>query len=71
MVGLSRDRYLRAEDFQEILDATISGLLGSDWYSRNADLRIAPLRRLAGLPDRERSIEEGIVTDFVRRYALS
>ncbi|CZR50229.1 uncharacterized protein PAC_00101 [Phialocephala subalpina] len=71
MVGLGRDRYIRAEDFQDILDATISSLLGSDWYSRNADLRTAPLRRLTGLTGDERRVEEGIVTDFVRRQNLA
>ncbi|KAE8441456.1 hypothetical protein EG329_004949 [Mollisiaceae sp. DMI_Dod_QoI] len=40
MVGYGRERWLRDADLEDILHATIGHLLGSDWFSRNSDLRL-------------------------------
>ncbi|KUJ18587.1 uncharacterized protein LY89DRAFT_780634 [Mollisia scopiformis] len=70
MVGIG-GRLMRDEELEDILANTISNCFGSDWFSRNTNTRLGPLRSLAGYTSSERGLQEGMITDMIRKHNLA
>jgi hypothetical protein len=69
MVGLM-DPLRRREELEEILATAIANIYTNDWFSRNDDIRLGGIPGLLSYTTRERGIEDVLVDDAIRRYAL-
>jgi hypothetical protein len=66
-----RGRYIRDEDMEDIIESTLSNIFGSDWFSRNSNIRLSSARSMSGSSDPDRTMQEGLLADMIRKCAPS